>query len=251
MAREVYADPFGSYIQGYDTGAQRQMQQEQNVRAARDVDWNFYNMKPIELETAQRTNDFGAYADQYSRQMLPIGVDRARTSLFTDQFNAAMPLSYLGITHPANQAISHYTGMPWAQTPEGAQFRNPDGSPAGVPINPMLYNEVYPQMREEAEKRAQAKWQRDYMTGTQAIDANQSNLYGTSLALQAQGQANKGGNGWLTGYTPGAPMHNWLWGGGTQPAPTGQTVPNGNPYPGQYPTNPQQFLPPYLQPPRQ
>jgi hypothetical protein len=246
MAREVYADPFGSYIQGYDTGVQRQMQQEQNVRAARDVDWNFYNMKPIELETAQRNNAFQAYADPYQRRMLPIGVDRARTELFTNQFNAAMPLSYLGLTGPAASAIGNYTGMGFVNSQDGTQFYNPNGGGAvGPTITPEGFNSVYPVMREEQNRLSQEDWLRRYQIESQRQEAISKDAYARSVAAQEADVARRTQGG-ATGYTMGSPMFSFLW--GAPPQSSGQTVQGGNPYPGQYPTPAPVAAPNYLAP---
>jgi hypothetical protein len=60
--RDVYFDPFGSYTQGYDKGTQRQMELEQNTRAARDSDYKFNVLNPYELKGIKREDAFGDFA---------------------------------------------------------------------------------------------------------------------------------------------------------------------------------------------
>lgn len=231
MAREIYADPFGSYITGYDTGAQRQMAQEQNVRAAREVDWNYYNMKPIELATAQRNNEFQAYGDQFQRSMLPIGVDKARAGLFNDQFQASQPFSYMGLMNPMADAMKNYSGYGYVNSDQGTQFYGPHGGGAvGPMITPQAANAVYPDMRKEQYARDQDAWMRQYQVNTQALEAQRNAAYAASVQAQADAAAARVSGGGGIGYGAGTPVFNYLWGsqspfGGTAPTAAAPTPP--------------------------
>lgn len=67
MARNVYFDPFGSRVEGYRAGVQDEQSLQGATRAARAIDWDYNNMKPLELDTARRVNAYGAYADPFLR----------------------------------------------------------------------------------------------------------------------------------------------------------------------------------------
>lgn len=45
--RQVYFDPFGKYVEGYDQGASRQLQTEKAVREARDQDYEYRVNAPL------------------------------------------------------------------------------------------------------------------------------------------------------------------------------------------------------------
>lgn len=128
MARDVYFDPFGSYTQGYDKGTERQMQVETNRRAARDSDFNYNYMKPLEYNSALRDDAFGQYAVPGRRQLFDNSVAASGNDLYnanlgiadrfatdTGAFQPAlnMQLQRFGISASPGQAIAQ-TAAPGA-----------------------------------------------------------------------------------------------------------------------------------------
>lgn len=221
MARSVYADPFGAYIGGYDTGAQREQQLQQNVRQARDTDWNYYNMKPIELETAQRNNAFQAYADPYQRQVLPYGVTMAKNNAFMSDINAAAVPSFYGMIQPTVDALSRQYGNGYTGTPGGYTMYGPNGEPVSAPITPELTNAY--NLRDEYYKREDANraygldlGQYNVSSMNAQTQAANTDAYGRSITLQEQRAGGAGG----AGYAPGSVLHQSMFGTGAVTAPT-------------------------------
>lgn len=68
MARQVYYDPFGSRLDGYRQGVADEVGVQGSVRQARNSDWNYNNVLPLALQTAQREEAYNQYADPYRRQ---------------------------------------------------------------------------------------------------------------------------------------------------------------------------------------
>lgn len=226
MAREIYADPFGSYIGGYDLGAQREQQIQRGVRDAREMDWNYYNMNPIALETAQRNNAFQAYGDQFQRQLLPIGVRNAQANLFTNEYNAAQPFEQYGILGPTGHAMASYMGPDYGYVAsnEGIQFSR-DGAPIGPMASAQRAISARPERRLEDTTNAQTDWQHKYLIGNQAVDYN--NSVSSRINADAQAARTPGANGAI-GYEAMAPL---LWGGAPATAPPTTEAPVAAPPP--------------------
>lgn len=105
MARQVYFDPFGSYVNGYDTGLQRQMQLEGATRNARREDAMF----PLYYREAQRRDEIGAYALPGMKQLADFGVRNARTDTFRNEAGAAKDFgSQIGVTAPFENLLNDY-----------------------------------------------------------------------------------------------------------------------------------------------
>lgn len=214
MARSVYADPFGSYIQGYDTGAQREMALQRGTRDARAMDWDMYNMKPIELETAQRNNAYQQFADPFQRQMLPIGLRNAQNAGFLSNIQAAEPLSWLGINQPFMNAIKDYTGYGYSGTPDGAQFVDPaTGMPQGPVVNmdtiaPWYWRKEHEQMRQfnlghginmtELEMRARQQQLQAEQERRLWMQGGSNNPYGGAQPFSLQNLSQE----WFGGWSP-------------------------------------------------
>ena len=156
MARSVYADPFGAYINAYNTGTTAEQNLQQNTRAARDSDFKHYNLDPLTLQHAQRENTFEQAALKPRMDLLPIGVANAQANSFATQLAAYNPLNFLGITEPTNRAISQVPGVGGYTTDNmgNVQFTTDGGAPMGQPINNAMLLDAVPANR--AEQRAVA-----------------------------------------------------------------------------------------------
>lgn len=224
MAREIYADPFGSYTRGYDTGVQREMSLQRGVRDARDTDWSYYNMKPLELETAQRNNAFQQFADPIQRQMLPLGYEMARANLFDRQYGLTQYPAAFGMAEPAFKAISGYfPGMPYAGTnQEGYAFMDASGQPIAAPQGAQGVLGSMPAMRAEGRVEGMQDWQRQIQAGQldlgiynaqRGADYNQGILQ--VQQQQAAAAAAKAGGGGSSFYNPSS----WFGGAAAPAAP--------------------------------
>lgn len=113
MARQVFFDPFGSYTEGFDRGAGRQIQTEGAVRQARQQDYDYNNFLPLRLAAAQREDQLGRTTLPYQEALAPYALDTARANRydtlnrqatnFAQTFNLPAPLQqlayqYFGIT---------------------------------------------------------------------------------------------------------------------------------------------------------
>jgi hypothetical protein len=91
-----YVNPFGSYAQGYGQGVQQENTLQQDTRKARDEDYRYKNLNPLELSNAKIDNDYrlktegtqvqGAYDsgdllhDRLKQSHLTVGTDLARAT---------------------------------------------------------------------------------------------------------------------------------------------------------------------------
>jgi hypothetical protein len=161
MARSVYADPFGAYTNAYNTGVTAEQNVQQNVRAARDSDFKYYNLDPLTLQHAQRENSFEQYALPYRKELIPIGVDNAKASSFGNAFTNYLPAAYLGQPAPLARALGQATGQGYTLDSNGnIQFVTPQtGTPSGPQITNQMLLDAYPGMRQEQRTIAGIDWQ--------------------------------------------------------------------------------------------
>lgn len=89
MARQVFFNPFGSYTDGFNAGANQQINTQDAARRARVEDFDFNNMAPLRLNAAKREDTLGAAELPYRIAMAPIGLDTAKENLYDTQFNHA------------------------------------------------------------------------------------------------------------------------------------------------------------------
>lgn len=121
MARQVYFDPFGSYTQGFDQGAGRQIQTEGASRSARAQDFDFNNLAPYRVNAAQREDELGKTTLPYQQALAPFALDTARNNLFDTQVRQATQFAPLfRNTAPLEQAYyRHYNLTPATTQVEG------------------------------------------------------------------------------------------------------------------------------------
>lgn len=135
MAREVYFDPYGSYTRGYDQGTSRQMEVERNAREARNQDFNFYGLAPLQLDNARLENRFNNAAYPYRVNALGyadvVGKNQAAASMLPVADNA----SFGGDPTPYANYLSYALGYTQQVMPDGSiQMVNSVGAPVGAPI---------------------------------------------------------------------------------------------------------------------
>lgn len=82
MARQVMFDPFGSYTQGFDSGAGRQIQTEGAVRQARAQDYDFNTLAPFRLNAIKREDELGAATLPVQKQLLQFTIPNAQANLY-------------------------------------------------------------------------------------------------------------------------------------------------------------------------
>lgn len=120
MARSVYFDPFGSAATGYNLGMQQEQNLQQNARNARQTDWNYNNVNPLQLGQLQRN----AVRD---KAYLPYDISNKGIQ---NQFNstelaqARMPLTESlaqgsGITSPYAANLANGLGIRYLGSPDG------------------------------------------------------------------------------------------------------------------------------------
>jgi hypothetical protein len=224
MAREVYADPFGSYVRGYDTGTQREMALQRGVRDARETDYNFYNIKPLELNTALRNDEIGAAAQPYRLKLLPLGYQNAVASGMATQLDAYGRLLPYGIQQPTNEAIQRATGLGYVGSPvDGGRFIDQFGNPASRDLLPEDYLNADPGLRGEQYKRTQDEINNQVANQQLYNSAINSGYYGQQVQAQINAAAAKAAGvdpatiNWSV--APGTPAGNVLWGGTAPAAP--------------------------------
>lgn len=82
MARQVYYDPFGSRLAGYQAGVNDEVQMQDQTRRARASDWDYNNIAPLQLSQAQRAESLGQFADPYMRNQYGINQRMQLANLF-------------------------------------------------------------------------------------------------------------------------------------------------------------------------
>lgn len=80
--RQVYFDPFGSRLEGFQQGVRDESGLQAATRTARASDWDYNNMAPLRLRAETREQNFQDYADPYRRQLQGLGVRQTAANLF-------------------------------------------------------------------------------------------------------------------------------------------------------------------------
>lgn len=106
MARQVYYDPFGMRMQGYRMGVQDETGLQSSTRQARLSDWQFNNELPLQLQAAQREEQFNQYADPFRRRGLDYTEQATQGGLYDQEFNRAGQFGLAtGIDAPLNNLM--------------------------------------------------------------------------------------------------------------------------------------------------
>lgn len=123
MARQVYLDPFGERTTGFHAGQQDEMALQDNIRRARAQDFDYNNIKPLELQEARRLADFNRFADQYQRRGLGINERNAQANLFNNEFGAyGIAGDVTGNYNPVVGLAQQYAGLPQLPATEQQQL---------------------------------------------------------------------------------------------------------------------------------
>lgn len=235
--RQVYFDPFGSYVAGLDKGIERQSLLEQRARENRSTDWNYFNIDPLKLETARRENAYQAWGEPLRRQVAQANAEQAVRGSTAGELDFQQKYGApFGITQPYFDAYGRYSGINMQPTGVPNQFNYVDsqGRIVGTQNNPgqtMLDYWNYDKARTEANQL----WKQQYDTAGQQLDTDKFMLdaYYKPYFLQAQqGQngARSGtmpyfGDNWTPSWAPGANNPTQP----TQPTQPSQAAPNGMP----------------------
>jgi hypothetical protein len=178
--RQVYSDPFGSYIGGFDKGLTRQMEVEQQIRANRNNDFNFNNMVPLEFQHAQRQNAFEIYGEQARRNALDYADQTGRRNNTAGEMsfqrdNVAIPF---GDNSGYTNAMLNYTGNTMQPTGNAGEynFLNPQGQVVSTMAHPGASLQGYfalPQARIDArEQFAQDAIMRESQVSNRNLEAS-------------------------------------------------------------------------------
>lgn len=120
--RNVYYDPFGMRLEGYRAGVGDEVQLQDQTRRARASDWDFANVKPLELETMQRENTFQNWFDPYRRTA-------ARGGVYDQELNRAGQFGLMtGVDAPLQDTMFNYF-QPSNKEQQHDEFGNPIGQP--------------------------------------------------------------------------------------------------------------------------
>jgi hypothetical protein len=199
-------DPFGSYTQGFDQGAGRQIQQEGAMRQDRAMD-NTNALAPYQLAAAQREDTLGKTTLPYQQALAPFALDTARANRYDTQvrqagnfaqtFNAPAPLEhimqqYFGVT-PAN--VSTGNGPPTTTL-----FMNDaNGNPVPISSTPNLGQHVLDYLNwQRAIQARQLENQQQYQSGIIQNTAARNEAYGVgqqARMLGAYGRYYQGAGG--------------------------------------------------------
>lgn len=131
MARQVFYDPFGQRTAGYRAGIQDEVTLQDQTRRARASDYDYNQVAPIRLETMQREQALGQFADPYLRNQYGIQ-ERANT--------ATLAGAELGIRGQTGQATGDYA--PYITTAINYNSGNSVGSEQMYPGQVRAFNEV-------------------------------------------------------------------------------------------------------------
>lgn len=109
MARQVFFNPFGSYTEGFDQGAGRQIQAEGAKRQARSQDFDFNNFVPLRLAEAQRQDQLGRTLLPYQEGLAPYALLNAQGNFYDAQARRAADLARATTNvDPLEQLYSKY-----------------------------------------------------------------------------------------------------------------------------------------------
>jgi hypothetical protein len=228
---------------------------QRDVRDARDSDFNFYNLKPLELNTALRNDEVGAAAQPYRLKLPELGYQNAVAGGLTTQLDAYGRLLPYGIQQPTNEAIQRATGFGYVGSPvDGGRFIDQFGNPTSRDLLPEDYLNADPGLRGEQYKRTQDEINNQATNQQLYNSAINSGYYGQQVQAQINAAAAKAAGADPTAINwsvaPGTPAGNVLWGGATPTVPAVPAAPGGMaplaPAQGATPTQPA-TAPPYPQ----
>jgi hypothetical protein len=139
MARQVFFDPFGSYVSGFDRGAGRQLQTEGATRQARAQDYDFNTLAPYRLAAMQREDQLGKTILPFQEQLAPFSLLNAQGNFYDAQLKRAGDFAQAtNVVAPAANLMDRYFGVTPATTSVGGGdpvttffMNNPNG---GDPI---------------------------------------------------------------------------------------------------------------------
>lgn len=252
MARDVYFDPFGSFAGGYERGAQLEQQQQTQLRAARDSDYKFNTLNPLELQGLQRENYYGQRKLPYDVAALPIAYSNAVVDNQNKQLGFGQSAAQYGSFGPLLETIRSTMppGITYNYDPQTrtAQFLDPQGRPYGGPLNETTLLAGDEKLRKEQAERQQEDWTRrawganfglqgrqlqseEQLRAAQAqsyIDSQINDAYKNVTTAQAAAAA--AGNG--PGFAPGGPNFLSVFGSPTTGSVAPGQIPNSpSPYP--------------------
>jgi hypothetical protein len=153
MARQVMFDPFGSYTGGYQRGVQQEAGLQEGIRQARDSDYKYYNLNPLELSRLQREDAVGVAAQPYRLQLPALGFQNAQAETFGKRLQAGYGAAQFGLAEPTIQALADYTGMGYTGTNDGFQFQQ-NGAPVGGNLGIQQVLQGYAPFRQEQYDRS-------------------------------------------------------------------------------------------------
>lgn len=131
MARQVYYDPFGQRTTGYRAGIEDEVSLQDHTRRARASDYDYNQIAPIRLETMQREQALGQFADPYLRRAYGLQ-ERGNT--------ASLAGAELGIRAQTGQATGDYA--PYITTATNYNSGNSAGSEQYYPAQVRAYSQV-------------------------------------------------------------------------------------------------------------
>ena len=132
--RNIYLDPFGTYTSAFDKGVARQMDVEQNRRAARQTDFNYNYITPLDYSNARMANQLAAFNLPYQERNTVYGDQTARNNLYTSNLGVgAQTANLFGITSPVvNAAAQQYGWTPISDGQGNVHFTDPNGNIVGT-----------------------------------------------------------------------------------------------------------------------
>lgn len=145
--RQVYFDPFGNYVQGFDQGAARQQSIESGVRTARAQDFDYNMLAPYRLNEARRADMLGEAALPYQTRALGTNEQRANNALFNENYGINQTLGRdFGVVQPLiqqmldryglTQQVDQFTTDQTGRMVPDVSFRNNVGDVYGRMVDP-------------------------------------------------------------------------------------------------------------------
>jgi hypothetical protein len=258
--RDVYFDPFGSYTSGLEHGINQQLNIEQQTRANRGVDWNYNNINPITLETAQRDNTFYRDFEPQRREQANLALQGLRRQNATGELGFQQGVGQItGVTQPWLDTVNNYNHftMPATGVPGQYNYVDAQGRVVGTQNDPgqqILNYWGYDKARAEAiqnQAMLQSNFGNEMTANKFGLDLYTNPLYAQANYMNAVRNAGGGAAGGqyynFTGYTPnGQPAQPTQ---PTQPAQPAQATQPVQPTQGMIPyapTPPGTGLPPWL-----
>lgn len=185
MARQVMFDPFGAYTGGYQRGVQQEAGLQEGIRQARDSDYKYYNLNPLELSRLQREDAVGVAAQPYRLQLPALGFQNARAETFGKQLEAGYGAAQFGLAQPTIQALADYTGMGYTGTNDGYQFVQ-NGAPVGGNLGIQQVLQGYAPFRREQYDRSDTGFTQDVQAGQLGVQQQNANTAESAARANAQ-----------------------------------------------------------------